>query len=349
MQFTAEELCVLLNGQLQGNPKSLITHPAKIEEAGEGAVSFIANPKYFDFAYTTKASVLVVSKDAVFEKEISPAIIRVDNPYFSFGMILHKFNQADTENKSGIEEPSFVSPFATIGNDVFIGAFSYIGKQVILGNGVKIFPNVTIEDGSVIGDGTVLYSGVRVYRKTIIGKHCVIHSGVILGSDGFGFAPLPDGSYSKVPQLGNVLIEDQVEVGSNTTIDRATMGSTIIRKGVKLDNLVQIAHNVEIGENTVIAAQSGVSGSTKIGKNCMIGGQVGIVGHIEIADGSRINAQSGVSKSIKQKGKAVTGSPAFDYTEALRSQVLVRKLPTLESRLTALENTLKKNENTDGR
>lgn len=340
MQFTAEELCALLKGQLTGNPKSIITHPAKIEEAVDGAVSFIANPKYFDFAYTTKASVLVVSNDAVFSKEISPAIIRVENPYFSFGIILHQFNQADTAGKTGIEKPSFVADDVAIGNDVFIGAFSYIGNGVKLGNGVKIFPNVTIETDCIIGNGTVIYSGARLYRKSVIGNRCTIHSGVIIGSDGFGFAPLPDGSYSKVPQLGNVLIEDDVEIGSNTTIDRATMGSTIIRKGVKLDNLVQIAHNVEIGEHTVIAAQSGVSGSTKIGKHCLIGGQVGIVGHIEIADGSRINAQSGVSKSIKEKGKSITGSPAYDYTEALRSQVLVRRLPQMDLRIKTLEEKL---------
>lgn len=335
MQLTARELCDLLQGQLQGNPETIITHPAKIEEAGEGAVSFIANPKYIEYASSTKASVLIVNTDAEINNN-SLTLIRVQEAYSAFTQVLKRFSSEDF-NKTGIDKQCYISSSAKIGKNVYVGALAYIGDNVTVKDNAKIFPQTYIGDESAIGEGTVLYAGVRLYRKTVIGKNCIIHSGVVIGSDGFGFAPLPDGSYMKVPQLGNVIIEDNVEIGSNTTIDRATMGSTIIRKGVKLDNQIQVAHNVEIGENTVIAAQTGVSGSTRLGKNCVIGGQVGFVGHIVIADGTKVNAQSGVSKSINEKGKAWNGAPAFEYRDSLKSQVVFRNLPELEKRVEALE------------
>ncbi len=342
MQISARELNGLLNGQIEGNPEIVITHPAKIEEAGEGAVSFIANPKYLEYAGITKASVLIVATDAeVLNKSVT--LIRVKEPYASFTQVLKKFSLEDTD-KTGIDKQSYVSPSARVGKNVYVGAMAYVGDNVVIKDNAKIFPQVYIGDESVIEENTVLFAGARLYRKTQIGKNCIIHSGVIIGSDGFGFAPLPDGTYMKVPQLGNVIIEDNVEIGANTTIDRATMGSTIIRKGVKLDNLVQVAHNVEIGENTVVAAQTGISGSTKLGKNCVVGGQVGFVGHIVIADGTKVNAQSGVSKSIKEKGKAWNGAPAFDYTDSLRSQVVFRHLPELEKRVEKLEENIRSKE-----
>jgi len=335
IKLTAAELCQLLNGKLEGNPNAVITHPAGIDNGNEGAVSFLSNPKYLPFVYTTKSSVIVVNESEVLSQAVTPTVIRVKDAYTAFTSLLQKFGA--TQHKTGIEQPSFVDANASIGNDVYIGAFAYVGKNTSLGNNVKVYPNVTIGDDCTIGDNTVLYSKSTIYHKTIIGTNCTIHSGAVIGSDGFGFAPQQDGSYKKIPQLGNVIIEDNVEIGSNTTIDRATMGSTVIHQGVKLDNLVQIAHNVEIGEHTVIAAQTGVSGSTKIGKRCVIGGQVGIVGHIEIADGTRINAQSGVAKSITKTGTAITDSPAFDYNDALRSQVVYKQLPQLEKRIRQLE------------
>lgn len=328
MQIRAAELCALLNGRLEGNPDAIITHPAKIEEGGEGAVCFLANPKYLDFAYTTKASVLVANESEVFTKPVQATIIRVPDAYAAFTFLLQKFGSV-TEEKRGIEQPSFIHSTVQLGDNIYIGAFAYLGARVKVGNHVKIYPHCYIGDDCEIGDHSVLYPGVQLYHQTKLGKYVIVHSGTVIGSDGFGFAPQKDGTYSKIPQLGNVIIEDDVELGSCVTIDRATMGSTVIRRGVKLDNQVHVAHNVEIGEHTVIAAQSGISGSTKIGKHCMIGGQVGFVGHISIADGSRINAQSGVSKSIKEPNKAWNGAPAFEYTASLRSQSVYRNLPDL--------------------
>lgn len=339
MKFTAGELCKWLNGRLEGSSDTIITHPSRIEDANEGSVSFIANSKYIEHASTTKASVLLLAESAVVGKTKVHSIIRVAEPYIAFAMVMQKFSTA-LANKTGIEKPSYISSSAVIGTNVYIGAFSHIGDNAIIEDGVKIFPNTTIGDRSEIKKGTILYSGVKIYADTKIGENCIVHAGTVIGSDGFGHAPLPDGSYMKIPQLGNVIIEDNVEIGANSTIDRATMGSTIIHQGVKIDNLVQIAHNVEIGEHTVIAAQTGISGSTKIGKRCLIGGQVGFVGHITIADGTRINAQSGVSKSIEEPGKAFTGSPAFNYTESLRSQVVFRHLPSLRLKIEQLEKEL---------
>jgi UDP-3-O-[3-hydroxymyristoyl] glucosamine N-acyltransferase len=340
MQMTALQWCELLGGTLEGNPHSIITHPAKIEEAGEGAISFIAHPKYIDFAYTTTASALIVSQNTEFINKVKSTLIRVEQPYVAFSKVLEKFNKPYNELK-GVDKTARIDETVSVGEEVFIGALSFIGKNAKIERGVKIFPQVYIGESVEIGSGSVLHAGVKIYRDCVVGKNCTIHSGAVIGGDGFGFAPQPDGSYLKIPQLGNVVIEDDVEIGANTTIDRATLGSTIIHQGVKLDNLIQVAHNVEIGEYTVIAAQTGISGSTKIGKYCQIGGQVGLVGHLVIADGTKINAQSGVSKSIREKNKAFTGSPAFDYNASLRSQAIFRNLPELLKRIDELEQKMK--------
>lgn len=336
MEMTAGEWCKLLGGHLEGDASTLITHPAKIEDAGPGAISFIANARYEAFAYSTAASAIIIDRQMAIKGKIQPVIIRVDQPYLSFTRVLDHFNNPH-HNLIGTEEPSFIHHTATIGTDVYLGAFCYIGRDARLGNNVKIFPHVYVGEGVSIDDNSVVYAGTKIYRGCSIGRHCIIHAGVVIGADGFGFAPKPDGSYYKVPQLGHVVIEDDVEIGSNSCIDRATLGATIIRQGVKIDNLVQLAHNVEVGAHTVIAAQAGISGSTKIGRHCQIGGQVGFVGHIEIADGSKINAQSGVSKSIHDKHRAWNGAPAIDYMSSLRAQSVFRNLPELEKRVRELE------------
>lgn len=341
MQFTALQIATLVKGRIEGDPEAKVNKVSKIEEATKGSLSFIANPKYEDYLYTGKASVIIINETLQLDAPVSATLIRVKDAYMSFAFLLEKYNEIVSKTgKNGIEQPSFVSKTASIGKDVYIAAFAYVGENVIIGDRVKIYPGCYIGDNVVINEDSVLFSGVKVYNDCSIGSRVVLHSGTVIGGDGFGFAPLKDGSYKKVPQIGNVIIEDDVEVGANTTIDRATMGSTCIRKGVKLDNLIQIAHNVEIGENTVIAAQTGVSGSTKIGKNCIIGGQVGIVGHIQIADGTRINAQSGLSKSVTDANAALNGSPAFDYKSSLKSQAIFRNLPDLNQRVIKLEETI---------
>ncbi len=346
MQFNATQIASFINGSIEGNPDVSISGIAKIEGAARGSLSFIANPKYEHYLYETEASIVIVNKSFQAERPVAPTLIRVEDAYAAFALLMDKYSQliSGNDNRKGVEQPSFISDSARIGEDVYIGAFSYIGENVRLGNKVKIFPGTFIGDGVHIGDNTIVNAGVKIYHNCIIGKLAIIHAGVIIGADGFGFAPQPDGTYKKVPQLGNVVIEDQVEIGAGTTIDRATMDSTVIRKGVKLDNLIQIGHNVEIGEGTVIAAQTGVSGSTKIGKHCVIGGQVGIVGHIQIADGTKINAQSGLSKSITAPNMAFTGSPAFDYKSSLRSQAVFRNLPAILERIEKLEKLLKDKE-----
>lgn len=317
-----------------------VSNIAKIEEAGEGMLSFIANPKYEEFIYTTKASILIVNESLVIERPIHSTLIRVKDAYSSFALLLEKYRYL-TGNKSGIQQPSHIPQSVKMGQNVFVGAFAYLGENVVLGNNVKIYPGVYLGENVVVNDDAVLYPGVKVYDNCIVGSRAILHAGCVIGGDGFGFAPQPDGSYKKVPQIGNVVIYDDVEIGANTTIDRATMGSTIIRQGVKLDNLIQVAHNVDIGINTVIAAQTGVSGSTKIGQNCVIGGQVGMVGHIHIADGTKINAQSGLSKSITVPNSSLTGSPAYDYKSSLKSQAIFRNLPDLEKRVKELEEMVK--------
>ncbi|MEN9522715.1 MAG: UDP-3-O-(3-hydroxymyristoyl)glucosamine N-acyltransferase [Bacteroidota bacterium] len=340
MTISAKELAFLLKGTIEGNPDAKVETIAKIEEAHTNAMAFLGNPKYEEFAYSTKAGILMVSKTFQPTQPIAATLLKVDDPYQSLAFLMEKFASAMADELVGIDEKASINNSATIGQNVYVGACAVIEKNAKIGNNVKIHPQVFIGEGVEVGDNTILYPGVKIYKDSKIGTHCIFHCGVVIGSDGFGFAPQADGSYQKVNHLGNVVVEDNVEIGANTSIDKGSIGSTIIHKGVKLDNLVHIAHNVEIGENTVIAAQSGVAGSTKIGKNCMIGGQVGIVGHIKIADGTKINAQSGVSKTIEAPKTAVTGSPAFNYTSSLRSQAVYRKLPDLEQRIIALEKLL---------
>ncbi len=341
MTLTANQISLLINGKIEGNPDVSVFGFGKIEDAQKGQLSFLANPKYEDYLYTTHASVIIVSEKLELKQPVEGSLIRVTDPYTAFASLLHYYQQYKTQQLKGIEEPSFISPNAKMGENVYVGAFAYLGDNACIGNNVKIFPGVFIGNNARIDENTILHPGVKIYHDCIVGKNVTIHAGTVIGGDGFGFAPQADGSFKKVPQIGNVIIEDNVEIGSNATIDRATIGSTIIKTGAKLDNLIQIAHNVEVGINTVIAAQAGVSGSTKIGNNVMIGGQAGVVGHIHIADGSRINAQSGVSKSIKIPKITVTGSPAFEYSSALRSQALSRNLPEMEKRITELENLVK--------
>jgi UDP-3-O-[3-hydroxymyristoyl] glucosamine N-acyltransferase len=344
MQFTAHELGLLLNGTVEGDPLVPVNQLAKIEEAKAGSLSFLANPKYEQYLYTTDASVVIVNNDLALAAPLKATLIRVDNAYAAFSLLLEKYNTLKL-HKSGIEQPSFIHQSAQIGENVYIGAFAYIGPNVKIGNNCKIYPHTYIADDVIMGDDVTLFPGVKIYFDCKIGNKVIIHSGTIIGADGFGFAPAGDGTYTKISQIGNVVIEDDVEIGSNTTVDRATLGSTIIRKGVKLDNLIQVAHNVEIGANTVVAAQTGISGSTKVGENCIIGGQVGIVGHISVAKGSQVQAQSGVSRAITDEGKKWMGSPAAPYNNHMRSQIVIQRLPDLEKRINELEKIIKELKN----
>jgi UDP-3-O-[3-hydroxymyristoyl] glucosamine N-acyltransferase len=337
MTFTAAQIAMLINGKVEGDVLASVGSFGKIEEARAGQLAFLANPKYEEYLYTTQASVVIINDSLELKQLVGASLIRVPDAYTAFATLLHQYQEMMTQQLNGIQQPVFIHETAKLGNNVFAAAFTYIAENVQVGNNVKLFPGVFLGNNVKVGDNTILHPGVKVYNDCVVGRNVTIHAGTVIGSDGFGYAPQPDGSYKKVPQIGNVVIEDFVEIGANTCIDRATMGSTVIRAGAKIDNLIQVAHNVEIGNNTVIAAQAGVSGSTKIGNNVMIGGQAGIVGHIQIADGSKINAQSGVSKSIKTPNTAVTGSPAFDYTSALRSQAVGRKLPEMEKRIIELE------------
>lgn len=344
MQFTAKEICLLLNGSLEGNGDVKVFQLAKIEEAQEGALSFLANPKYAPFLYTTSASVVIVNEDFVLEKPVNATLIRVADAYSSFSVLLDKYNSIKL-HKVGIEQPSFIDPSAKIGKDVYIGAFAYIGVNAVIGDNTKIYPQSYVGDSVQIGKESTLYAGVKIYHDCVVGNKVTIHASAVIGSDGFGFAPQADGSYQKVSQIGNVIIEDDVEVGANTCIDRATMGSTVIRKGVKLDNLIQIAHNAEIGNNTVIASQTGVSGSSKIGESSIIGGQVGIVGDITLAKGTQIQAKSGINRSIEEEGKKWGGAPATSYQNFMRSQVIIQRLPEMERKIEELQRTLAKLQN----
>lgn len=341
MQFTANQIATLLGGYVEGDPDVLVNQLAKIEEGTLGSLAFLSNPKYEHFLYQTNASAVIVNEDLQLQKAVDTTLIRVKDAYLAFSELLKIYHKLRNE-RNGVEQPSFIHESVTVGADFYLGAFSYIGRDVKIGNNVKVYPQVYVGDGVVIGDNAVLFPGVKVYYDCKIGANVVLHSGVVVGSDGFGFAPQKDGTYSKVPQIGNVIIHDDVEVGANTVIDRATLGSTVISKGVKLDNLIQVAHNVEIGANTVVAAQTGISGSTKVGEQVILGGQVGIVGHIQIASGSQVQAQSGVNRSIAQENKKWGGSPAMPYSSNLRSQVLYGKLPALEQRLAEVEARLKK-------
>lgn len=337
MQFSAAQIAMMLTGKVEGDANALVDSFAKIEEATARQLAFLANPKYEDYLYSTGASVIIINESQELKKEVAATLIRVPDAYSAFAVLLEKYEQLKTQQLTGIQQPVYIDSTAKIGENVFIGAFAYISENVVIANGTKIYPNVFIGNNTSIGENSMLHPGVKIYHNCVLGKNVIIHAGTIIGGDGFGFAPMPDGTFKKIPQIGNVIIEDDVEIGANSTIDRATMGSTIIKSGAKLDNLLQIAHNVEVGNNAVIAAQTGISGSTKIGKNVMIGGQVGIVGHLQIADGSKINAQSGVSKSIKTPNTTVTGSPAYDFGNALRSQAVARRLPELEKRIEEME------------
>ena len=338
MKFTAAQIAVILEGEVEGNSEIEVSKLSKIEEGGPESLSFLANPKYTQFIYTTKASIVIVNKIFKAEKEIHSTLIRVEDAYKSFSKLLEYYNQVKM-NKTGIENPVFISKSAIYGENIYIGAFAYLGENIKIGNNTKIYPNVYIGDNVVIGDNVILFSGAKIYSDTIIGDNCVIHSSAILGADGFGFAPNEKGEFIKVPQTGNVIIEDNVDVGAATSIDRATLGSTIIRKGVKLDNHIQIAHNVEIGKNTVIAAQTGIAGSTKIGENCMIGGQVGIVGHITIGNNVKIQAQSGIGRNVKDN-EILQGSPALPYSDYNKSYVHFKNLPKTMNRINILEKTI---------
>ena len=335
MKFTALQIAEILGGDIVGNPDVEVSKLSKIEEGTEGALTFLANPKYQPYIYSTKASITIVNKTFEPENSLETTLIKVDDAYKAFSKLLEYYNMVKL-NKVGVEQPSFISETATQGDNIYIGAFSYIGENVTIGNNVKIFPNSYIGDNVSIGDNTIVFSGAKVYSECIIGKNCVVNSGCIIGADGFGYAPNENGEYSKVPQTGNVILEDFVDVGAGTTIDRATLGSTVIRRGVKLDNQIQIAHNVEIGKNTVIAAQTGIAGSTKIGENCQIGGQVGIVGHIVIGNNVKIQAQSGIGRNIKDN-EVLQGSPALNYGDFNKSYVYFKNLPKIVKSINDIE------------
>ena len=342
MKFSASQIAALLNGTVEGNADVTVSNLSKIEEGKPETLSFLANQQYTPYIYDTDASIVIVNKSLALEKPVKSTctLIRVEDAYSSFAKLLEMYNQVKN-NKKGIEQPSFIASSAKVGTDCYVAAFAYVGENVVLGNNVKVYPHAFIGDNTKVGDNTTIFSGAKIYSDCVIGSHCTLHAGSVIGADGFGFAPNSENNYKKVPQIGNVVIEDHVEIGANTAIDRATLGSTIIRKGVKLDNLIQIAHNVEIGENTVIASQSGVAGSTKIGKNCMIAGQVGIIGHLKIANGVKIAAQSGIGHNIEQENQVVQGSPAFSHGEYTRSYVLFKNLPKLSKQINEIEKKLK--------
>jgi len=342
MEFTAEQIAGILDGEIQGNPEAKVSKLSKIEEGVDGALTFLANPKYTPYIYTTKASVTIVNKDFVPEQELTTTLIKVDDAYKSFSKLLEYYNQVKN-NKVGIENPSFKSDTASYGENIYLGAFSYLGENVVLGENVKIYPHVYIGDNTTIGDNVTIFSGAKIYSETKIGNNCVVNSGAIIGVDGFGYAPDENGEFQKIPHTGDVIIEDNVEIGAAATIDRATLGSTIIHRGVKLDNQVHVAHNVEIGSHTVIAAQTGIAGSTKIGEYCMFGGQVGVAGHLVIGNNIRVQAQTGIGHRVKD-GEKLYGSPAIDYGNYVKSYVHFKNLPKIVSQLNKLEKKINNNE-----
>jgi UDP-3-O-[3-hydroxymyristoyl] glucosamine N-acyltransferase len=334
MQFTAQQIAGLLNGRVEGNPDAVVSKLSKIEEGSPGSVSFLANPLYTPHIYNTQASIVIINNDFVLTAPVTSTLIRVENAGNAFTQLLEMYNEVKL-NKKGISKMTFIAESARIGSDIYAGEFSYIGENAVIGNNVKIYPQVYIGDNAVIGDNTTIFPGVKIYSESVVGRNCIIHSGTVIGSDGFRFNPEND--HKKVPQIGNVIIEDDVEIGANCAIDRATLGSTILRKGVKFDNLIHIAHNVEIGENTYFAAAGVVAGSTKVGKNCMFSGQVGIVGHLTVADNTIITAQSGISKSITKKGEVFMGSPAFDANKYRKAYIHFRNIDALVQRVDKLE------------
>lgn len=340
MEFSAIQIATLVNGIVEGDNNAIVNTFAKIEEGHPGAISFLANPKYTHYIYNTKSSIVLVRKDFIPEHPISTTLIKVDDPYATLAMLLDLVSQLMNPQPTGIEEPSFISPDVEIPEDCYIGTFAYIGKGVKLGKGVKIYPQVYIGNNVEIGDNSIIYPGVKIYHSCKIGDRCILHAGVVVGGDGFGFAPVSSG-YNKIPQIGNVEIGNDVEIGANTTIDRATMGSTRIKNGVKLDNLIQVAHNVEIGSNTVMAAQVGIAGSTKVGGNCMIGGQVGFAGHINVGDNVQIGAQSGIPSNVKDNSRLM-GYPATDVKDYARQTVYIKNLGKLIDKINEIEKKLNK-------
>lgn len=339
MEFTAAAIAEFLKGEITGDPEIKVNTIAKIEEGHEGALSFLANPKYEHYIYSTGSSVVLVNRDFVPSAPVKATLIRVSNAYESFASLMTLADQSKPRKK-GVHPSAVIEKSARIGKDVYIGALAYIGENCVIGDNCRIYPQTYIGDNTKVGDDCLIYPGVKIYHECVIGNKCTIHAGSVIGSDGFGFAPQSETEFMKIPQLGNVILEDHVEIGANVAIDRATMGSTVVRRGVKLDNLIQIGHNVEIGENTVMAGQTGIAGSTKIGRNCMFAGQVGIAGHLKVADNTRIGAQAGVAGDIKEENQIVIGSPAIEHRNFLRSSVIFRKLPELKSKIDYLEQEL---------
>jgi len=339
MEFTIDQVAQLLGGEVRGNGSEHVNMLARIQEATKGQITFLSNPKYESYIYTTQASAVIVNRDFVPRKALSTTLILVDNAYVSFTTLLEEYHKLMSFQKTGVEEPAFIGKDVAVGEGVYRGAFSYVGNNVKIGENVKIYPHVFIGDDVVIGNNTILHANVKVYAGTRIGSHCVIHAGAVIGSDGFGFAPREDGTYKAIPQMGHVVIEDHVSIGANTVIDCATLAgdATIIREGVKLDNLIQVAHNVEIGRHTVIAAQAGISGSSKIGAHCVIAGQVGVAGHLVVADKTSIGAQAGLLKSVTEEGQRIIGSPAFDKNEYFRSYAVFKRLSDLHHSLIDLQ------------
>jgi len=346
MEITVSQIAAMLGGKVIGNENEKINMLAKIQDAKKGQIAFLSNPKYEQYIYTTQASAVIVKKDFQPKKELETTLVLVEDPYISFTVLLEEYHKLVSFQKTGTEQPSFIGKDSTAGKNLYQGAFSYVGNGVRIGDNVKIYPHVYVGDNVTIGNNTILHANVKLYAGTRIGNNCVIHSGTVIGSDGFGFAPQADGTYKTIPQLGNVIIEDNVAIGANTVIDCATLfgDSTVVRQGVKLDNLIQVAHNVEIGKNTVIAAQTGISGSTKVGENCMIAGQVGIAGHLVIANNTSLGAQAGVPKSIKEEGQRLLGYPVFDIKEYFRSYAVFKQLPDINHRLRELEKRVGINE-----
>lgn len=344
MEISAKELGKLLDGTVEGDLDVLVNRPSKIEEGGQGSITFLGNPKYEQFAYTSTASIIIVSRDFKPSRPLHPTLIRVDDVYSAIATLLEQFGNRQNGVEYEVSEKASVHQSAVIERQVAIGDFSFIARNARIGQGTVLHPQVFVGESVVIGKNCTLYPGVKIYHHCVLGDHCVIHSNVVIGADGFGFAPQTDGTFKKVAQIGNVVIENDVEIGSGTTIDRATIGSTFIRKGVKIDNLVQVGHNVEIGENTVIAAQTGIAGSTKIGKNCMIGGQVGFSGHLKIADGTLVQAQSGIAASVDTPNSSLFGSPAINYNDFIKSYAVFKKLPELYRKIYHIEQRISKKE-----
>jgi UDP-3-O-[3-hydroxymyristoyl] glucosamine N-acyltransferase len=337
MEISVNQIAGMIGGTVEGDGERIVDNLGKIEEGKARTISFLSNDKYEHFIYTSEAAAIIVKNSFAPKSVIKAALIKVEDPYSAFTKLLEEYNKLMSYAKSGVESPAFIGEGSSVGENIYRGAFSYVGNNVKIGSNVKIYPQAHLGDNVEVGDNTIIYQGVKIYADCKIGKNCNIQAGTVIGSDGFGFAPQSDGTYKTIPQLGNVILEDNVSIGANTTIDCATLGSTIIRKGAKIDNLVQIAHNVEIGENTVIASQAGISGSTKIGKNCVLAGQVGIVGHIELADHTTVSAKSGISKTVKKPNSIISGTVGFEHKQYLKASTLFKRLPELHQQVQQLE------------